>query len=57
MENGILPNTTQPFPETTFKPVTACLPFHGKAKAIAEIIVEALRQGAKDIVPCQVESP
>lgn len=56
MEDGILPNTTQPFPETTLEQVAACLPYHGKVKTIAEMN-EAIRQGAKDISSCQVQSP
>ncbi|MFA7382107.1 MAG: hypothetical protein WC001_01510 [Desulfurivibrionaceae bacterium] len=56
MENGVLLNITQPFPETTLEQVAACLPYLGKAKTIAEMD-EAIRQGAKDIAPCQVESP
>lgn len=56
MENGVLLNTTQPFPETTIEQLAACLPYHGKDKTIAEMDA-AIRQGAKDIAPCQVEFP
>lgn len=56
MEDGILLNTAQPFPETTLEQVAACLPYNGKAKTIAEMD-EAIRQGAEDIASCQVESP
>ncbi len=56
MENGILLNTAQPFPETTLEQVAACLPRHGKTKTIAAMN-EAIRQGAKDIALCQMESP
>ena len=56
MEDGILLNTAQPLPETTLEQVAACLPYHGKAKSIAEMD-ESIRQGAKDISSCQVESP
>jgi len=56
MEDGILLNTAQPFPETTLEQVAACLPYNGKAKTIAEMD-KAIRQGAKDISPCRVEAP
>jgi hypothetical protein len=56
MEDGILFNTTQPFPETTLEQVAACLTYHGKAKTIVEMD-ESVRQGVKDAATCQVEAP
>jgi AbrB family looped-hinge helix DNA binding protein len=47
LEDGILLKAAQPFPETTLEQVAACLPYHGKAKTLAEM-EEAIRQGAEE---------
>jgi AbrB family looped-hinge helix DNA binding protein len=45
--DGILLKPAVPFPATTLAEVAACLPYHGKAKTLAEM-EEAIRQGAEE---------
>jgi bifunctional DNA-binding transcriptional regulator/antitoxin component of YhaV-PrlF toxin-antitoxin module len=47
MEDGILLNTAQPFPETTLEQVAVCLPYHDKTKALTEMDA-AIRHGTEE---------
>lgn len=46
-EDGILLKPASPFAETALDQVTGCLPYHGKAKTLAEM-EEAIRLGAEE---------
>ncbi|OGQ95103.1 MAG: AbrB family transcriptional regulator [Deltaproteobacteria bacterium RIFOXYD12_FULL_57_12] len=46
-DDGILLKAATPFAETTLDQVTACLPFHGKAKTLEEM-EDAIRRGTEE---------
>jgi AbrB family looped-hinge helix DNA binding protein len=45
--DGILLRPASPFPETSLREVASCLPYHGRAKTLAEM-EKAIEKGARE---------